>query len=141
MLLIAAHLPFKLTFAVNTYMAKKWWIKPFLSLVETFPIDPTNPMSTKSLIKAVKENKKLVIFPEGRVTVTGSLMKIYEGPGLIADQADAQILPIRAPLPNAYQRLAHGFGRLARCVYDPRWGKARPARACVWIKQRCFSEK
>ena len=35
-----------------------------------------------------------MIFPEGRVTSTGKLMKIYEGPALIADKCDAEILPI-----------------------------------------------
>lgn len=94
-LIISAFLPDKLTFAINTHIARKWWIKPLLALVDAFPIDPTKPMSTKSLIKGVKANKKLLIFPEGRLTMTGSLMKIYEGPGMVADRADAMILPIR----------------------------------------------
>jgi acyl-[acyl-carrier-protein]-phospholipid O-acyltransferase/long-chain-fatty-acid--[acyl-carrier-protein] ligase len=36
-----------------------------------------------------------MIFPEGRVTRTCGLMKIYEGPGLIADRAGAVVLPLR----------------------------------------------
>ena len=44
--------------------------------------------------KFIKEDRKAVIFPEGRITVTGSLMKVYEGPALVADKADAMILPI-----------------------------------------------
>jgi len=42
-------------------------------------IDPTNPLSTRTLIDAVKRGEKVVIFPEGRITVTGSLMKVFEG--------------------------------------------------------------
>lgn len=93
--LIAAYLPVKITFAVNTHVAGKWWIKPFLLLVDAFPLDPTNPMAIKSLVEEVKRDKVAMIFPEGRITVTGSLMKVYEGPGLIADKASARLLPIR----------------------------------------------
>lgn len=94
-LLIAIFLPQKPMFAVNTFIASRWWMKPFLALADTYALDPTNPMATKSLINEIKKNKKCVIFPEGRITVTGSLMKIYEGPGMIADKSDAMILPIR----------------------------------------------
>jgi len=94
-LLLATFLPVKPLFAINTQVAKAWWIKPFLRLVDTFPMDPANPMMTKSLIKSVKEDRHCVIFPEGRITVTGALMKIYEGPGMIADKADAMLVPIR----------------------------------------------
>ncbi|MFT6258495.1 MAG: acyl-[acyl-carrier-protein]-phospholipid O-acyltransferase [Rickettsiales bacterium] len=94
-ILIAVFLPEKPMFAINTYIAKKWWMKPFLKIADTYALDPTNPMATKSLISQIKKNRKCVIFPEGRITVTGSLMKIYEGPGMIADKTDAMILPIR----------------------------------------------
>lgn len=94
-LLLAAFLPGKATFAVNTHIARKWWAKPFLAMVDTFAMDPTKPMAAKSLIKTVQSGKKCVIFPEGRITVTGALMKVYEGPAMIADKADAPILPVR----------------------------------------------
>lgn len=94
-LLLAVFLPGKPLFAVDTFIAKQWWAKPFLSIVRTFPVDPTNPFSTKSLVREVQAGNHLVIFPEGRITVTGALMKIYEGPGMIADKSDAELVPIR----------------------------------------------
>lgn len=94
-LLLAAFLPDRLTFAINTNTAKKWWIRLFMRLVNTFALDPTNPMAVKSLIEYVQKDKRCVIFPEGRITMTGALMKVYEGPGLIADKSAAQLLPIR----------------------------------------------
>ena len=93
--LIGVYLPERFTFAVNTQVAQLWWVKPFLSLSKTYSIDPNNAMAAKALIEEVRKNKKIVIFPEGRVSATGSLMKIYEGPGMIADKADATVLPIR----------------------------------------------
>jgi acyl-[acyl-carrier-protein]-phospholipid O-acyltransferase/long-chain-fatty-acid--[acyl-carrier-protein] ligase len=93
--LLAAFLPEKPLFAVNTFIARQWWMKPFLSLAKTFPLDPTNPLATKALIAELKKGAHCVIFPEGRITVTGSLMKIYEGPGMIADKAGAKVVPVR----------------------------------------------
>ena len=93
--LLSLYLPENLVFAINTDIARLWWVKPFLKVVKTYPIDPTNSMSAKTLINQVKKNQKIAIFPEGRLSVTGSLMKIYEGPGMIADKSDAVILPVR----------------------------------------------
>ena len=47
------------------------------------------------MVKAVQGGKRCVIFPEGRLTMTGALMKVYEGPGTIAYLAGATLLPIR----------------------------------------------
>lgn len=58
-------------------------------------MDPTNPLALKQLITELKNNQKCIIFPEGRITVTGSLMKVYEGAGVVAVNAGANILPIR----------------------------------------------
>ncbi|MCF6765558.1 acyl-[ACP]--phospholipid O-acyltransferase [Thiotrichales bacterium 19S3-7] len=94
-LLLAVFLPKKPIFAINTFIAERWWVKLFLPLVDAYPMDPTNPMSLKGLINEIKKGKHCVIFPEGRLTMTGALMKVYQGPGVIADKAEAPILPIR----------------------------------------------
>lgn len=93
--LLSVFLPDQLTFAINTQMAERWWIKPFGKIMRLFPMDPVNPLSIKSFIKDLNEDKHSVIFPEGRITVTGTLMKIYDGPGLIALKTDAMVLPVR----------------------------------------------
>ncbi|RZK00868.1 MAG: acyl-[ACP]--phospholipid O-acyltransferase [Novosphingobium sp.] len=98
--LLGAFLPGKPTFAINTQIAKAWWVKPFLGLFEAFPVDPTNPMAAKAMVKAVREGRTLVIFPEGRITVTGALMKVFDGPGMVADKADAPIIPLRLDGPQ-----------------------------------------
>ncbi|WP_442681179.1 acyl-[ACP]--phospholipid O-acyltransferase [Sphingomonas sp. ASY06-1R] len=94
-LLLAAFLPGRPTFAVATRIARSWWLKPFLGMFDAFPVDPTNPMAAKAMVKAVREGRTLVIFPEGRITVTGALMKVFDGPGMVADKADAPIIPVR----------------------------------------------
>jgi acyl-[acyl-carrier-protein]-phospholipid O-acyltransferase/long-chain-fatty-acid--[acyl-carrier-protein] ligase len=82
-------------FAIDVGISKLWWVKPFARLTHAIPIDPLKPMATRTLINAVKEGQALVIFPEGRITVTGSLMKVYDGAAMIADKADAEVVPVR----------------------------------------------
>jgi acyl-[acyl-carrier-protein]-phospholipid O-acyltransferase/long-chain-fatty-acid--[acyl-carrier-protein] ligase len=82
-------------FAIDSRIARRWWVRPFLKLVRAFPMDPTKPLATRALINLVKSGERLVIFPEGRITVTGSTMKVYDGAALIADKADAPVIPVR----------------------------------------------
>ncbi len=94
-LLLGAFLPGRPVFAVDTQIAKQWWARPFLALVDALPVDPTNPLSIRTMIKAVEGGAACIIFPEGRLTTTGSLMKVYEGPALIAERTKAALLPVR----------------------------------------------
>ena len=82
-------------FAIYTGMANRWWLKPFHGIASLHPIDNASPLAAKSLIKKLKEGRPCVIFPEGRISVTGALMKIYGGPAYIADRTDAVIVPVR----------------------------------------------
>lgn len=113
-ILLYAWLPETPTFAINTLIAGKKFFKPFLVFVDLFIMDQTNPLSVKAMIKFIKEDRKAVIFPEGRITTTGILMKIYEGPGMIADKAEAMVLPVAIDggqiTPFSYM---HGRGHIA----------------------------
>ncbi|BAQ43587.1 MULTISPECIES: acyl-[ACP]--phospholipid O-acyltransferase [Methylobacterium] len=104
------------TFAIDHTIAQKWWVKPFLWLTRALPLDPTKPMATRTLINAVKGGETLIIFPEGRLTVTGSLMKVYDGAGLIADKSGVPVVPVKIEGP---ERTA--FSRLSRAQVRRRW--------------------
>ncbi|MEW6640910.1 MAG: acyl-[ACP]--phospholipid O-acyltransferase [Pseudomonadota bacterium] len=93
--LLHAVLPIDAAFAVDTGIAKAWWAKPFLKLIRHYTMDPSRPLATRDLVHLVSRGEPVVIFPEGRVTVTGSLMKVYDGAAMIADKADAVVVPVR----------------------------------------------
>lgn len=93
--LVAAYLPRKITFAIDSNWGNKWYVKMFSGIVNFYPLNPANPMAIRSLIDVVNKGKTVMIFPEGRISVTGSLMKIYEGAGVIAAKSGAKIVPIR----------------------------------------------
>ncbi len=98
--ILHATMPGYTTYAVDNAMSQRWWIKPFLGYVNWHGVDPTRPMAMRDLINGVKGGEQLVIFPEGRLTTTGSLMKVYDGTALIADKADAVVIPVRIEGPQ-----------------------------------------
>lgn len=81
-------------FAIDRGMAAKAWVRPFLRATRAFPLDPGHPLATRSLVGIVRGGDRLAIFPEGRITVTGALMKIYAGAAMVADKSDAPVVPV-----------------------------------------------
>ena len=124
--LLAAFLPGRPTFAVDTFIAQAWWARLCLGAVDVLTVDPTNPFAAREMVRAAQAGRRLVIFPEGRITKTGSLMKVYDGAGMVADRADAVVLPVRIDGLH-YSRLSrmHGtlrlrwFPRVAMAVLPP----------------------
>ncbi len=92
--LIASLLPGKTSFMVAEAHTKKWYGRFLLSFVDYFKVEFQSPHSIKKVIKELKNGSHCMVFPEGRITTTGDLMKIYKGTGLIAIKANASILPI-----------------------------------------------
>lgn len=93
--LLHSVLPIDAAFAVDTGIAKAWWAKPFMKMIRAYTLDPSRPLAARDLVHLVNRSEPLVIFPEGRVTVTGSLMKVYDGTAMIADKGDAVVVPVR----------------------------------------------
>jgi acyl-[acyl-carrier-protein]-phospholipid O-acyltransferase/long-chain-fatty-acid--[acyl-carrier-protein] ligase len=93
-LLLAVLLPRKPAFAMNVYQAEKWYFRILMALVKVYVLDPMKPMSMKSLIKDVEAGEHVVFFPEGRITTSGGIMKIYEGVSLIIEKTGATVLPV-----------------------------------------------
>lgn len=82
-------------FAINTEISRKWWVRPFLKVCNAFPLDPTKPIATRQLIRQVEAGNPLVIFPEGRITITAALMRIFSGAAMVADRTGAMIVPVK----------------------------------------------
>jgi len=94
-LLLAAFLPARVSFAIDTRQSHRWWSRVAAIAVRTFALDITSPFAIRRMIEAVRDDgEQLIIFPEGRLTQTGALMKIYDGAGVIADRAGARLLPV-----------------------------------------------
>jgi acyl-[acyl-carrier-protein]-phospholipid O-acyltransferase/long-chain-fatty-acid--[acyl-carrier-protein] ligase len=94
-LVLSALLPGRILFATHAGIARRWWLKPYWRIGDDCSLDQAHPMTAKTMVDALKQGRTCMIFPEGRPTTTGALMKVFESPGMIADKANAMILPIR----------------------------------------------
>ena len=93
-LFLYLFLPATPTFVVDPSTPRSRFVRGLLRRVDTFEMDATNPLALKGLVKTLKQRELVAIFPEGRVTNTGSLMKAYDAPVLAAELAGAAILPV-----------------------------------------------
>ena len=111
--LLAAFLPGEPAFVIDSFIATRWWVRPWLGLAQVMRVDPLNPFAVKTMIRAVREGRRLVLFPEGRISETGGLMKVYDGAGMIADKASAKLVPVRIE-GTQFSHLSRLGGKLRR---------------------------
>lgn len=112
-LLLGLFLPVDPVFIVHTGVVANPWFRLILSAVDYLAVDPTNPMGMKRVVKLLESGRPVMIFPEGRLTVTGSLMKVYDGPAFVAAKTGATIVPVRldGPARSYFSRLSGHYPR------------------------------
>lgn len=94
-LLLGLFLPVDPVFVIHSGVTRFWYFRIFLSQVDYLAVDPAKPMAMKQVIRLLESGRPVVIFPEGRISVTGSLMKVYDGPAFVAAKTGATIVPVR----------------------------------------------
>lgn len=106
-ILLYCILPSKVWFVVNSDIAKNPVVSFALRFQPHVVIDPRNPYSLRTIIALVRDGNPVVLFPEGRITTTGGLMKMYTGAAMVAWKTEAQIFPIilRGPEYSKFSRL------------------------------------
>ncbi len=115
-LLLGLFLPLRPTFVVHTQVLRNPLFRFILGYVPHLAVDPMSPLAMKKVIVLLESNQPVVIFPEGRITVTGSLMKVYDGPAFVAARTGATLLPVRldGPASSYFSRLS---GRHPRSLF------------------------
>lgn len=93
-LLLGLYLPQKPLFVIDRQIAARWYFKIFLRFVPHVTVDPFHPMAMKTILQKAQSGQSIVIFPEGRITLTGSFMKFYEGAAFVAHKAKQPLIPV-----------------------------------------------
>jgi len=77
-----------------------WLHRKIMINRRTFPIDTDSPYAVKRMAEFLAGNGRLVLFAEGRLSRTGTLMKIFDGTGFLLHKTKARVI-------TCYLRGAH----------------------------------
>ncbi|MDX2186649.1 MAG: AMP-binding protein [Opitutaceae bacterium] len=58
----------------------------------TFPVDPTSAYAVRDMADFLSAGGKLVLFPEGRISQTGGLMKLQDGAAFLVQRTGATLI-------------------------------------------------
>src|SRR6476620_3896500 len=89
-------------FVVSSESAQtSWFHKKVMINSRTFPVDINSAYAVKHMAEYLQKGGRLVLFPEGRLSRTGSLMKLFDGTGFLIFKTHAKV--ITAFLRGAYR--------------------------------------
>jgi acyl-[acyl-carrier-protein]-phospholipid O-acyltransferase/long-chain-fatty-acid--[acyl-carrier-protein] ligase len=103
-------------FVTSSISAQTSWLHRKLMINHyTLPIDTNSPYAVKRMTEFLKGGGRLVLFAEGRLSRTGTLMKLFDGTGFLIFKTKAKVI-------TAYLR---GAERLPFSP-NPGWKKCFP---------------
>ncbi|NBR84875.1 MAG: AMP-dependent synthetase [Proteobacteria bacterium] len=80
-------------FVTSSTTAQKSWFHKFVMVnSRTFPIDNASPYAVKHMAEFLSKGGKLVLFAEGRLSRTGTLMKLFDGTGFLIHKTHAKVI-------------------------------------------------
>jgi len=92
--LLALFLPVPVTVAVSPDDLQRPFVRWLIGRLPHITVEPARPLELKRLVRMVQRGEAVVVLPEGRATTTGTLMKVYDAPGVIAARCDADLVPV-----------------------------------------------
>ncbi len=88
-------------FVVSGVSAQASWLhRKIMINKRTFPIDTMSPYAAKHMAAYLAGKGRLVLFAEGRLSRTGTLMKLFDGTGFLLHKTNAKVI-------TGYLRGAH----------------------------------
>jgi len=76
----------------STTAATSWLHRRIMVNRRTFPVDPASPYAAKRMAEFLAQGGRLVLFPEGRISVTARMMKLFDGTGFLIHKTGARVI-------------------------------------------------
>ncbi len=76
----------------STTAQASWFHTKVMVNRRTFPVDPASPYAVRAMTEFLEKGGRLVLFAEGRISLTGAIMKIYDGTGFLVHKTRAKVI-------------------------------------------------
>jgi acyl-[acyl-carrier-protein]-phospholipid O-acyltransferase / long-chain-fatty-acid--[acyl-carrier-protein] ligase len=76
----------------STTAGLSWLHRRIMINRRTFPVDMNSPYAVRHMAEYLRRGGRLVLFPEGRISTTGSLMKLFDGTGFLIWKTGAKVV-------------------------------------------------
>jgi len=142
-------------FVVSRVAAQTTWLHRKITINRrTFLIDNASPYALKRMAEHLQGGGRLVLFAEGRLSRTGSLMKLFDGTGFLLHKTGARVITCylrgidRLPT-TAHQNFKQWFPRVtahfSALLTPPTVGKVSTSKArnvlTNWLRDQMVSQQ
>ena len=82
-------------FVTSSLAAQTNWLhRKIMTSRYALPVDPGSPYAVKRMAEFLKGGGRLVLFAEGRLSRTGTLMKLFDGTGFLIFKTKARVITV-----------------------------------------------
>lgn len=131
-----------------------WLHRKIMINRRTFPIDTDSPYAVKHMAEFLSKGGRLALFPEGRLSRTGTLMKLFDGTGFLLHKTGAKVitcylrgahrLPL-SPNPNRKQWFPTITAHFSDVLTPPHVGHMSTSQARAlftnWLRDRMVAQQ
>ena len=142
-------------FVASSLAAQTSWLHRKLMInAYTFPIDPQSPYSVKRMAEFLQGGGRLVLFAEGRLSRTGTLMKLFDGTGFLIFKTKAKVITVYlrgtgrlpySPNPNAKKFFPKVTAHFSTALVAPALEGISTSRArellTHWLRERMVRQQ
>jgi acyl-[acyl-carrier-protein]-phospholipid O-acyltransferase / long-chain-fatty-acid--[acyl-carrier-protein] ligase len=140
---------------VSRTAAETSWLHSWIMLNRrTFPVDINSPYAVKHMAEHLAAGGRLVLFAEGRISRTGSPMKLFEGTGFLLNKTRARLITgylrgaervLFSPHPGWRRLFPRVTLHLSESVAPPHWEHHTMAevrtRLTRWLRDRMMEHR